>query len=214
MTMQQNHWPKTQSIESQLECDSYVLRSGQTVTPSWILYRLSARFGLKHQGSSNAQRACGSSGGPMQHRQHSRGAFTGMQLKQRVLGARCSGCVTMGLRYVACDTDRRLFAAMLAAAATQSRPPSSCRYNSRRQKQIVWASTQQPAPDAGAWWDGMNKRSPKGPSPPAVDPVPTTSQGWNELRMGVKGYKDFETVKRTERQRGERLRGRPARWHV
>ncbi|KAI8467862.1 MAG: hypothetical protein J3K34DRAFT_523406 [Monoraphidium minutum] len=56
-------------------------------------------------------------------------------------------------------------------------------------------------PGAGAWWDRISKRSAKGPAPPAVDPAPTTSQGWNELRMGVKGYREFETVKRDERQR-------------
>jgi len=64
------------------------------------------------------------------------------------------------------------------------------------------SSSQPPAPDAGAWWDNLNKRSVVGPAPPAVDPAPTTTEGWNEQRMGVKGYRDFENAKRGERQRG------------
>lgn len=73
-------------------------------------------------------------------------------------------------------------------------------FQTRRCANITRGSQQQ-QPDAGAWWDKLNKKSIKGPSPPAVDPVPTTTQGWNERRMGVKGYRDFENLKRNERQR-------------
>lgn len=49
----------------------------------------------------------------------------------------------------------------------------------------------------------------QGPTRPAPSPMPAQGdwEGWGELRMGKKGYREFETIKRDERQRGEQLAG-------
>jgi hypothetical protein len=93
-----------------------------------------------------------------------------------------------------------------SAAATTSAagPRRRSRCGGKAAQRRVLAAAQPPTGDAGAWWDSLSKGSVKGPAPPAVDPEPMTVEGWNELRMGVKGYREFETIKREERQRGAR----------
>jgi hypothetical protein len=107
---------------------------------------------------------------------------------------------------------------------TQSNTPTNLISNTMNRRRIVRARAQgeeqqggssssnpprQPPPSqspslgaADEWWASLNKRSVRGPALPAVDPEPKTSAEWNERRMGVKGYREFETIKRDERQRG------------
>lgn len=65
------------------------------------------------------------------------------------------------------------------------------------------ASSSTSSGNEAAWWDGMNRRSLQGPVPAEPPPDPTNLKEWSELRMGQKGYKRFEALKRDERQRGE-----------